>query len=325
MTSLFAHPWWLLALVLPAAAAAGYVALQRGKRRRSLAFGNFTIVADVTGPGHPWLRHLPVTALLVALSLLIIALAGPISETKVARNRATIMLALDVSLSMAATDVQPDRVTAAKQAGREFVESLPDDLNVGLVTFAGRAQTPVSPTTNHDTVIRAMEGASLDNATATGDAIAAATSAIQSFGEVVTGPEGPPPAAIVLLSDGKQTIPAELDDPRGAYSAADEAAALGIPIHAISFGTQSGSIDVGGQNIPVATDEESLREIARRTEGDFHAAESLDELRDVYRDLTNDIGFELQRAENPRPWTIASFAVLLIAAAAMLWTGRRVP
>lgn len=325
MITLFAHPLWLAALLIPLAAAVGYVVLQRGKKRRSLAFGNFTIVADVTGKGNPWLRHLPVVALLVALTLLIIALAGPISETKVARNRATIMLTVDVSLSMAATDVAPDRLSAAKQAGREFIESLPDDLNVGLVTFAGRSQTPVSPTTNHETVIRALESASLDNATATGDAIAAATAAIQNFGEVVTGPEGPPPAAIVLLSDGKQTIPTELDDPRGAYSAADEAAQLGIPIHTISFGTMDGVIDIGGDRIPVPIDDESLMEIANRSGGDFHSAESLDELRDVYDALTDDIGFELQRAENPRPWMLGSFAALLVAVGAALWTGRRVP
>lgn len=325
MTGAFAHPGWLLALLVPVLAAAAYVYVDRRRRRRSFAFGNFSIVAEVSGRDRPWLRHLPVAALLAALAVLAIALAGPMAETKVARNRATIMLVVDVSLSMSATDVQPDRLSTAKQAGREFIDSLPDDLNVGLVTFAGRAQTPVMPTTDHATVARALDGAILQSATATGDAIAAAQSAILQFGEQIQGPEGPPPAAIVLLSDGKQTIPSELDDPRGAYTAADEAAEVGLPIHTISFGTRGGSITVDGQVLPVPNDDESLMEIARRTEGVFHSAASLDELRDVYGELTDEIGYELRRSENPRPWMVAAFALLLVSAGASLFLGRRVP
>lgn len=325
MIGAFAHPAWLLALLVPVLAAAAYVYVDRRRRRRSFAFGNFSIVAEVSGRDRPWLRHLPVAALLAALAVLAIALAGPMAETKVARNRATIMLVVDVSLSMSATDVQPDRLSTAKQAGREFIDSLPDDLNVGLVTFAGRAQTPVMPTTDHATVARALDGAILQSATATGDAIAAAQSAILQFGEQIQGPEGPPPAAIVLLSDGKQTIPSELDDPRGAYTAADEAAEVGLPIHTISFGTRGGSITVDGQVLPVPNDDESLMEIARRTEGEFHSAASLDELRDVYGELTDEIGYELRRSENPRPWMVAAFALLLVSAGASLFLGRRVP
>ena len=325
MTGAFAHPGWLLALLVPVLAAAAYVYVDRRRRRRSFAFGNFSIVAEVSGRDRPWLRHLPVAALLAALAVLAIALAGPMAETKVARNRATIMLVVDVSLSMSATDVQPDRLSTAKQAGREFIDSLPDDLNVGLVTFAGRAQTPVMPTTDHATVARALDGAILQSATATGDAIAAAQSAILQFGEQIQGPEGPPPAAIVLLSDGKQTIPSELDDPRGAYTAADEAAEVGLPIHTISFGTRGGSITVDGQVLPVPNDDESLMEIARRTEGEFPSAASLDELRDVYGELTDEIGYELRRSENPRPWMVAAFALLLVSAGASLFLGRRVP
>ncbi|MFD8879212.1 VWA domain-containing protein [Corynebacterium xerosis] len=325
MTGAFTHPAWLLALLVPVLASAAYVYVDRRRRRRSIAFGNFSIVAEVSGRDRPWLRHLPVAALLAALAVLAIALAGPMAETKVARNRATIMLVVDVSLSMSATDVQPDRLTTAKQAGREFIDSLPDDLNVGLVTFAGRAQTPVMPTTDHATVARALDGAILQSATATGDAIAAAQSAILQFGEQIQGPEGPPPAAIVLLSDGKQTIPSELDDPRGAYTAADEAAEVGLPIHTISFGTRGGSITVDGQVLPVPNDDESLMQIARRTEGEFHSAASLDELRDVYGELTDEIGYELRRSENPRPWMVAAFALLLVSAGASLFLGRRVP
>ncbi|MEJ5919838.1 MULTISPECIES: VWA domain-containing protein [unclassified Corynebacterium] len=325
MTAWFAHPWWLLALVVPVVFGVGYAWVVRKRKERAIAFGNFTIVASVSGRGNPWLKHLGPVSALIALTLLVIAIAGPISETKVARNRATVMLVVDVSYSMSATDVKPDRLTAAKEAGREFIDSLPDDLNVGLVTFSGRTQTPVTPTTDHETVSRALEGATLDSATATGDAIAAATNAITQFGESIKGTEGAPPATVVMLSDGKQTIPTELDDPRGAYTAADEAAKAGIPVNTISFGTREGEITVDGETIPVPNDDDSLMEIARRTEGEFYAASSLEQLRDVYSELTADIGYELRRAENPRPWLIAAFAVLALSAAGSLWSARRVP
>ncbi len=325
MNALFAYPEWLLALLVPVGAAIAYVWLQRRRTQRALVFGNFQILADVAPSGRTWMKHIAPISLLVALSFLIIALAGPISETKVARNRATVMMAVDVSFSMAANDVAPDRLTAAKQAGREFIESLPNDLNVGLVTFSGRVQTPVTPTTDHETVQRALSGAELSSATATGDAIKAALDAIANFGESIRGVEGPPPATIVLLSDGKQTIPTELDDPRGAYTAAGEAAELGIPINTISFGTPSGVVTIDNETIPVPNDDESLMEIARITEGDFYAASSLEQLREVYDDLSNDIGYELRRAENPRPWLLGSFAFLCLAVAFSLHNSRRVP
>lgn len=321
----FAHPWWLLGVAAAAVAAVAYVAATRRRGRRALAFGNLPALARVAPSGRPWLRHVAPAATLVAAALASVALAGPVTETTVARNRATVMLVVDVSLSMAATDVQPDRLTVAKEAGTEFVGMLPDDLNVGLVTFAGSTRTPVSPTTDHDAVARALNGARLDQATATGDAILAALDAVTSFGEQVTGPDGPPPATIVLLSDGKQTIPAELDDPRGAYSAADEAAARGVAVNTISFGTPGGIVDIAGETLPVPADDGSLAEIARRTGGGFHTAESLDELRETYADLAEDIGTERRRAENPRPWLIAAFAALVVAAGGVLVESRRVP
>ncbi|WP_448850774.1 VWA domain-containing protein [Corynebacterium sp. 335C] len=321
----FAHPWWLLGVVAAAALAMAYVVATRRRGRRALAFGNLPALARVAPAGRPWLRHIAPAATLVALATASTALAGPVTETQVARNRATVMLVVDVSLSMAATDVAPDRLTAAKQAGAEFIGMLPDDLNLGLVTFAGSTRTPVPPTTDHDTVARALDGAALDQATATGDAILAALDAVTSFGERVRSEQGPPPATIVLLSDGKQTIPAELDDPRGAYSAADEAASRGVPVNTISFGTPGGTIVVEDQVLPVPTDDESLREIARRSGGGFHSAGSLEELREAYAGLAEDIGTETRRAENPRPWMLATAAALLIAAGGALGESRRVP
>nr|WP_120492519.1 VWA domain-containing protein [Corynebacterium lactis] len=326
LDAIFAHPAWLAGLILPAAGAVAYWLSTRNRAKRAIAFGNFAIVGKLASGARSWMSHLAVVLALLSLTLVIIGLAGPISETKVARNRATVMMVVDVSLSMSATDVSPDRITAAKEAGREFVEKLPDNLNIGLVTFSGRAQIPVTPTTDHDTVIRALDGAELDQATATGDAIASALDSIKQFTESVRGgADGTPPATIVLLSDGKQTVPQELDDPRGAYTAADKAAKAGIPISTISFGTQDGAIIVQGEQIPVPNDDESLREIARKTKGNFYSADSLEKLRDAYSDLEDDIGYELKRAENPRPFLIAAFITLTATIAAHLVASRRIP
>lgn len=326
LNSIFAHPTWLAALALPALGAVFYWLSTRNRARRAIAFGNFAIVGKLASGARGWVSHAAVALALVSLTLVIIGLAGPISETKVARNRATVMMVVDVSLSMSATDVTPDRISAAKAAGREFIENLPDNLNIGLVTFSGRAQTPVSPTTDHDTVTRALDGAQLDQATATGDAIAAALDSIKQLTESIKGgAEGTPPATIVLLSDGKQTVPQELDDPRGAFTAADKAAKAGIPISTISFGTQDGIITVQGEPIPVPNDDDSLREIARKTEGQFYSAASLEQLRDAYTALEDDIGYELKRAENPRPFLIAAFFALTATIAAHLVANRTIP
>lgn len=322
---MFAQPLWLLVLAGVIAMAVAYVLINRRRSRRAVAFGNMTVLAKVSGTGRPWVRHVPVVAMLVALALAAVALAGPVMDTRVAKNRATIILVVDVSLSMGATDVEPDRLTAAKQAGREFIESIPEDLNLGLVTFAGSTRTPVAPTTDHQRVIRALDGASLASATATGDAIMSALDSVDEVEDAFDGAEGPPPAEIVMLSDGKQTIPANLDDPRGAYTAADEAASRGVPVNTISFGTPSGIVSVGGDIIAVPNDDESLAEIARRSEGSFHSAQSLEELRDAYGVLSDDIGYEIRSEENPRPWLIAAFVALLVAVCGTLIEARRVP
>ncbi|MBV7295443.1 VWA domain-containing protein [Corynebacterium sp. TAE3-ERU12] len=322
---MFAHPYWLVAAVIPLIAAAVYAVVVRRSRRRAIAFSNTFALQQVLQSTTNWTRHIPVIAMVVALVLACIALAEPITEKKVARNRATVILVVDVSLSMGAKDVAPSRVVAAKEAGKKFIETMPDDLNLGLVTFAGSTRTPVSPTTDHGRVARALDAATLANATATGDAIMAALDAVAEVEDTIGGAEGPPPAAIILLSDGEQTIPAELDDPRGAYTAAEEAAERGVPVNTISFGTPDGAVEVQGERIPVPTDDVSLQQIAERTDGTFNKAESLDELNDAYGELADDIGYEMRQEPNPRPWLLAAFWVLVIAVGAEVFESRRSP
>jgi Ca-activated chloride channel homolog len=322
----FTSPLWFLLLVLEAALAAGYFWMQQRRRRQLLRFANFAMLERIAPKRQGWQRHVPVTLLLAALVLLTVALAGPTAEQKVPRNRATVMLVIDVSLSMRATDIQPSRLVAAQQAARRFVHDLTPGVNLGLVSFAGSATVLVSPTTERVSVIRAIDNLKLAEATATGEAIFAALSAIDAFGAVVSDVQGPPPARIVLLTDGKQTVPTpDGDDPRGGFTAARAAVAAKVPISAISFGTTYGQVEINGERQPVPVDDESIRRIAELSGGQFYDAGSADQLSDVISTLGEQIGYETKRGDASKPWLITGTLVAVLAAAAALAIGQRLP
>ena len=175
----FSTPWWLLLLVAVVALAVGYLLLLRRRRRDTLAFTNLELL-DRVAPDRPGrLRHLPALALILALTLLTVALAGPTAEARVPRNRATVVLVIDVSLSMQATDVEPTRLAAAQTAAKAFADQLTPGVNLGLVAFAGTAAVLVSPTTDRASVKRAVDSLQLSESTATGEAIFAAMSSIE--------------------------------------------------------------------------------------------------------------------------------------------------
>src|SRR3954454_7501772 len=167
---------------------------------------------------------------------------------------------------MQATDVEPSRLAAAQAAAKAFADQLPPGINLGLVSFAGTAAVLVSPTTDRESVKRAVDGLRLSESTATGEAIFAALQSVDSLSRSVAaaGSEGPPPARIVLMSDGKQTVPGPdgENEPRGSFTAARLAAEQKIPVSTISFGTESGTIDIEGGRTRVAVDDASMREIA---------------------------------------------------------------
>src|SRR6476620_8013115 len=229
----FSTPWWLLLLIAVVALAVGYLLLLRRRRRDTLAFTNLELL-DRVAPDRPGrLRHLPALALILALTLLTIALAGPTAEARGPRNRATVVLVIDVSLSMQATDVEPTRLAAAQAAAKAFADQLTPGVNLGLVAFAGTAAVLVSPTTDRAAVKRAVDSLQLSESTATGEAIFAAMSSIETFSQSVSGTQdGPPPARIVLMSDGKQTVPGPdgENEPRGAFTAARKAAEAKVPV-----------------------------------------------------------------------------------------------
>jgi Ca-activated chloride channel homolog len=329
---LLAQPWWLAGLVVVAALVAGYLLLLRRRRRDTVTFTNLELL-DRVAPRRPgWYRHVPAALLLVALAVLTIALAGPQAQAKVPRNRATVVLVIDVSLSMQATDVAPNRLAAAQAAAKAFADQLTPGVNLGLVSFAGTAAVLVSPTTDREPIKRAIDGLKLAESTATGEAIFAATQSVQSFAQVLAGasPDQTPPARIVLMSDGGQTVPggpdAE-DQPRGAYTAAKAAAAARIPVSTISFGTDYGTIQLEPDRPPVsvAVDNDALRQIAQLSGGQFFTATSEAELRQVYGALGEQIGYETRTVDTSKPWLAGGALLLAVGLGAGTVLGRRLP
>jgi Ca-activated chloride channel family protein len=183
----------------------------------------------------------------------------------------------------------------------------------------------VSPTQDHQAVDDAIGSLKLAEATATGEAIAASLQAIQSFGKILAGPSGPPPAAIVLMSDGKETIPQDLNDPRGAYTQAKSAKTQDVPISTISFGTDHGVVDIGGEQVAVPVDDGSLQTVATLSGGSYYRAASAGQLQQVYAKLGQQIGYENKQADASKPWLVLGTILALISAAGALVIGQRLP
>jgi Ca-activated chloride channel family protein len=322
----FTAPWWFLLLAVIAGLVAGYIAVQRMRHKRIMRFTNLELLDRVVPNKPSRLRHLSAILMVSALVLLTIAMAGPTAEQRVPRNRATVLMVVDVSLSMQATDVRPTRLAAAQEAAKSFTKGLTQGINLGLISFAGTATVLVGPTTDRTPVTKAIEGLKLAQSTATGEAIFAALQSIDGFSQVVSGPQGPPPARIVLMTDGKQTIPTPNgDDPRGAFTAARAAAEAKVPISTISFGTEHGEVSIDGKPQLVAVDDESMQEIAQLSGGEFYKAATAEQLRSVYDTLGEQIGYETKDADASRPWLMLGTLAALLAAGTALVIGQRLP
>ncbi|CAM4392041.1 VWA domain-containing protein [Nocardia ninae] len=318
----FTASLWLGFLAVIALIALGYVLVQRSKHKHMLQFSNMELLEKVAPTRPSLFRHVPIALMVIGLVFLTIAAAGPTAVKKVARNRATVMLVMDVSLSMEATDVPPSRIEVAKKAGKEFVDGLPEGLNIGFITFAGTASVMVTPTTNHESVKAAIDNVKLAERTATGEGIITALNAIDTLASVLGGAAEPPPARIVLMSDGKQTVPAyeDMDNPRHEFVAARLAKNKNVPISTISYGTKWGVVEIpreggGTDKVKVEVDDEAMREIARLSGGEFYSASTLQELSKVYDTLEQQIGFELTRGDASRPWLLLG---LLITSAGVI-------
>lgn len=306
---------WLLLGVL--ALLVAYVVLQRRRPAYAVRFSELDLLASLVPRSAAWRRHVPAGLLLLSLTALVTAFARPEADVQVPRERATVVVALDTSISMEATDVSPDRISAARESAAAFVAGLPEAFNVGLVSFSGTAAIAAPATQDHDAVVAAIRTVPLGPSTAIGEAVFASLEAIRA----VPGEPGQaaPPARIVLLSDGTNTVGRDLQE---AARAAQEA---GVPVSTIAYGTPEGVVEVQGELIPVSVDAPALERLAEDTGGTSFSAESGEELAAVYEDIGSQVGTTTERREVTAAVSGVALALGLAAAAASLVWGARLP
>lgn len=317
MTFLAAWRLWLL-LGVGALVGAWVASLQR-RRTDTVRFTNVALL-DVVAPQRPgWRRHLPAMLWLLALAVLVLGFARPARDVQVGRDRATVMLALDVSLSMEATDVDPSRLEVAQAAALDFVDRLPGGIDLGLVTFSGTATIAVAPTSDHEAVRLAIEEAELAEGTAIGEAIFAGLDAVA--GAPPTEDGTPAPGRLVVLSDGETT------QGRPNEEAATAAAEAQVPVDTIAFGTPDGVVvdPVTEEETPVPVAPRPLEDIAATTGGQLHEADSLDELAEVYQDIATAVGYETEQRDISAWFVGTALALLATAGVLSLRWGQRLP
>ncbi len=315
----FVTPLALLSLLAVPAALLAHHAAQRRRRRYPLRYPALATLAAAMPREPQWRRHVPVALFALALAALAFALARPQRTIAVAVQRASVVLVTDVSRSMSAQDVSPTRLDAARNAAASFLDQVPDELRIGLVSFSDTAQTLQTPTTDHDQVTGALKTLAPINGTSTGAGLDAALDALNVRDQ---GVERRPPAAIVLLSDGTAT------DGSAADAAATEARRLRVPIYTVALGTPGGTIErpspAGGTRLmSVPPDPEALERIAETSGGLAFRAEDADELDAVYGRLGSQIGTKPGKQEITS--LFAGGALLLLGGAvlgSLRWNGR---
>ncbi|MGQ0521979.1 MAG: VWA domain-containing protein [Actinomycetota bacterium] len=312
----FLSPGRLVLLLVVAGLVAAYVVLQRRRPEYAVRFSNLELLASVAPRRPGWRRHVPAAVMALALAGLVVGLARPARDVRVPKEAATVMLVIDVSASMQATDVAPTRLRAATDAALSFVHDLPERLRLGLVAFDRSTRVISPPTTDHAIVESGIKGLTTGPGTAAGDAIFLALDAITSAGGAGTT-EGRQTAAIVLLSDGVTTVGSPVND------AAQAAVEQGIPVTTIAFGTDEGTVEFGGRIIPVPADPIAMTDLADVTGGAFFEAASGEELEGVYEDIGSRVGYTTEQREVGMTFVAVS-VVLLVGAlgAALIWTNR---
>ncbi|MGZ4527862.1 MAG: VWA domain-containing protein [Mycobacterium sp.] len=313
----FQRPGMLLFGLLPLALLGVYILVQARRRRRLRRFTEANVPQSPT-------RHLPIAVSLLSLTLLTIALATPTHDMRIPRNRAVIVLVIDMSQSMRATDVPPNRLKAAEEAASEFASQLTPGINLGLVGFAGTPYLLVPPTPQHQATIDALKKLDFADSTATGEAIFTALHAVSAT--AITGGDTPPPARIVLLSDGGENKPSNPSDPHdGVYTAARLARDEGVPISTISFGTKTGEIEMDGQRVAVPVSTDQMKMIAKLSGGQSYTASNIAELNKSYNAIEKDIGYRTVPGPGSAGWLRLGVITALIATALALLINRRLP
>ncbi|HVL59120.1 MAG TPA: VWA domain-containing protein [Burkholderiaceae bacterium] len=351
MTFIWPDLLWLL-LIVPVLVF-GYLLVLRRKRRALAQYANLGMVAGATSVGQRFRRHVPPVLLLAALTLMIAAIARPAAVVMLPSQHENVVLAIDVSGSMRATDVKPDRITAAREAAKSFVTDAPAATRIGVVHFAGTASLVQPPTRNREDVLAAIDRAQLQAGTAIGSAILTSLKAIFPDAEFdLRGGESRPTgsgsgnaqrpqpgmtrpvdrspafvpvppgsyesAVIVLLSDGQSNTGAE---PKEAARIASE---RGVKIYTIGVGTPEGEVlSYDGWQVRVRLDEEELKNIAMTTRGEYFHAGSSAELKKVYRTLRSRLTMERRETEVTALFTGAAAALAVISGLlSLLWFRR---
>lgn len=321
----FEHAWYLLFLLVVLAVIGLYVVVQLARQKRMLRFANMELLESIAPKRSTRWRHLPAILLVTSMVLFTVAMAGPTHDVRIPRNRAVVMLVIDVSQSMRATDVAPSRLIAAQEAAKQFADQLTPGINLGLIAYAGTATVLVAPTTNRESSKAAIDKLQLADRTATGEGIFTALQAIATVGAVIGGGDEAPPARIVLMSDGKETVPSNPDNPKGAYTAARTAKDQGVPVSTVSFGTPYGTVDINDQKQPVPVDDAMLKKIAELSGGSAYTASSLEQLKGVFTTLQEQIGYETIKGDASVGWLRLGAFVLALAALGALLLNRRLP
>ncbi len=307
--------WWLL--IIPVLLLLYFGLLWRRRRRaRHRSIGR---LERVLPQQQAWKRHLAVGAAVLSLAALNVAYAQPKGQVEVPRDRATVVLTIDISRSMLAEDVPPNRLRAAKTAAQDFLGMLPTGFNVALVSFAATPAVVVPPTTDRGVVAAAIENLEVAPSTAIGDGIYAALDAMAQAPPDPEHPDDPAPGAIVLLSDGYTNVGRPSD------AAARDAKALGIPIYTIAYGTRDGCVESGGRCEPVPVDHYEMEQIARISGGKKFSAGTSAELKQVYESIANTVGYVKEDREVTEQYAGYALAFAILASLAVASLAARWP
>lgn len=307
---------WLVPLLI-----GGYVLLTwRARQGHQVRRTQRDLIPGILPRDRMWLRHLAVGLAVLSLISLTVAYARPKQEVMMPRERATVVVAIDISLSMEATDVSPDRLSAAKEAAVEFTNSLPPAFNVSVVSFAGSASVLVPPTQDRGAATRAIESLQVQPATAIGEGIYTSLDALAQVPPDPDNPEETPPARIVLLSDGFTTVG------RPARHAAEAAAEADVPVYTIAYGTPTGTIDIEGSGPePVPVDYAELANVARISGGETYRAESAGELEEVYEEIGTSVGHHPVAVDVSNRYAGAALVFAVLAALGVISLAARWP
>lgn len=311
------------------------------RKKTTLRFASLSLVRQAVGKGVGWRRHVPPALMLVALGVLIVASARPRALVALPSQQETIMLAIDVSGSMRATDVQPNRLAAAQEAAKAFLKDLPRGVRVGVVSFAGTAAIVQPPTHNREDIVAALDRFQLQRGTAIGSGIVLSLAALFPDAGIdlsqITGQREMPTdsgkpkeftpvtpgsftsAAIVLLTDGQRTTGPDPMD------AAKMAADRGIRVYSVGIGTKEGeTIGFEGWSMRVRLDEETLKQVASITRAEYFYAGTADDLKKVYQSLSSRLAVEKKETEVSALFAAAAAVLVLLAAGLSVWWFGRV-